>query len=136
MFRALLVMEVALIATSRYAVDWSDSASRGYMEELAFWVIVAAVLAFFAGTNVALWFFVRTARLLYLASVLIYVGATVWFGAPRTTGVEAVVDYVASLCTGAILALMWFAPQVAERFRKQPNSTVERDGPEAARPSL
>ncbi len=136
LFRSLVIAEVVVTL-----VAWGLNREwmRPATPELALthWALIVVVWVLILAASAGMFFFIRVGRVLYTLTVLL---GAVWLGLlgdHPLNGIEAVLSYVANLCAGAVLAMSWFTPDVIDRFKpKQPNSTVERDAPQAARPSL
>ena len=111
------------MALSWATADWEWVSSIDF--QVVFYASVAATWGVVIAISAGLYFFNRVARILYVVSVPIFVSVSVWFGLGGTeTNREALFDYLTSLCTGAVLALMWLSPPIRQAFGgKQPNLT-------------
>jgi hypothetical protein len=134
-FRSLVAAELLLTVVAwGVNTEWLQPITPDFA--FTYWGFIGGVWLLMLVASLGMFFFIRGGRILYLATVLLGV---LWLGlqGDNPSGpAEAVLSYLSNLCAGAVLALSWLSPDVTERFRrKQPNSTVERDAPEAARPS-
>ena len=134
-FRILVAAELLLTLVAwGVNTEWLQPVTPDFT--LTYWGFIAGVWLLTLAASLGMFFFIRGGRILYLATVLLGVLWLVLLGDNPSGATEAVLSYLSNLCAGAVLALSWLSPDVTGRFRrKQPNSTVERDAPQAARPS-
>jgi hypothetical protein len=134
-FRTVVVAELLLTVLAwGLNTEWMHPASPDVA--LLQWALIVGVWVLMLAASLGMFFFIRAGRILYVVTVLLGVLWLALVGDNPLNPTEAVLSYLSNLCAGAALALSWLSPDVTERFgRKQPNSTVERDAPQAARPS-
>jgi hypothetical protein len=124
-FRLLIVLELVLLALS-WALAWWEAPDD--FKHLPFLAFVGLVWLCLIAISVGVFFFSRVARVMYVVSVPLLIVVNFWFHGSIATNNESLFDHLSTLCTGAILAMMWLNPSVAEAFkREQSNSTVETD---------
>jgi peptidoglycan/LPS O-acetylase OafA/YrhL len=134
-FRGIIVLEVLFVAVAWMVAD--GDADDYALGAGAYWATVTAMWVLIVGLAIGLCLFSRVARIVYTILTLVLLAVTPFFPNTELVGrVEALFTYLTDLCTGAILALMWLSPPIRQVFKVgQPNSKLERDAPEAARPS-
>ena len=134
-FRIVLAAELVFTVVAwGLNIEWTQPATPEVA--LAHWGLITSVWVLMIAASLGMFFFIRGGRVLYLVTVLLGAGWLALVGDNPASSTEAVLSYLSNLCAGAALALSWLSPDVNGRFRrKQPNSTVERDAPQAARPS-
>jgi hypothetical protein len=134
-FRALVVLELVFFALSWILAFWEHPGDFSHLPFLGF---VGIVWLFLIAVAVGVFLFNRVARAIYVVSVPAFIAVNFWFQGSISENNETLFDHLGTLCTGAILALMWLHPSVAGAFgQKQSNTTVETDARESgARGSL
>jgi hypothetical protein len=124
-FRALVILELVFLTASWSLIFWEDNAVAFSASLWAFFGLVWMVLI---AISIGVFLFNPIARLLYVASVPAFIAVNFWFHGSITTNNESLFDHLSTLCTGGILALMWFNPGVTQGFRKkQSNPRFEND---------
>ena len=134
-FRILVVAELLLMMLAwGLNTEWLEPATSDLA--VMHWALIGGVWVLMLAASLGMLFFIRAGRILYVVTVLLGALWLALLGDNPLNPTEAVLSYLSNLCAGAALALSWLLPDVTARFgRKQPNTTVERDAPQAARPS-
>lgn len=144
LFRILVVGEIVLAVLSSVAASMTEGLLpeplRGYASGETEMITTQSLLLMFLGVplivgllvaSVGLFFFWRPARMLYLICVVFGIALVPLAGPYVDAGYGELLEDVASMISGAILALAWFSPlaQVFDRKRTPPPTPQSQQTP-------